>query len=174
MLHTALSRGLRIVLVAATSVAPVPAFAQRVDAFEELPTVLRTGDAIVIHDANGRKTTGKVNAATAAEVVITTANGDERRFTSAAVRQVRARDVIWDGALWGASFGAVMGGLIGSNIGQAGPALVAASSFWAGVGFGIDALVPARKIYMSNDRGTVTVAPMLNHRQKGVRLAWRF
>ncbi|HLG59838.1 MAG TPA: hypothetical protein VI485_31150 [Vicinamibacterales bacterium] len=49
------------------------------------------------------------------------------------------------------------------------------SGIWAGVGLGIDAAVPATRIYRAAPTRTgITVSPMIGEERTGVHPAWRF
>jgi hypothetical protein len=175
-------------VVLAVALFPSSASSQtNVQAFEDLPGTLKPGHVITVIDSTGRRIAGRVAEISPDAFVLLTkervADGTRREawtgrhtFLKPSVQEIRKRDLWWDGALTAYAIGVIPVALAASKAGSgAFPAFLAVSGIWAGVGFGIDAAIPATRIYRAAPTRTgITVSPMIGEERKGVRLAWRF
>ena len=164
------------IALVAVLVAPAAASAQTVRDFSQLPGSLRQGQALVVTDQNRTKVTGRLVSVSATELTITTKTGDMRTFQAVSVREIRPPDPWWTGALIGGGIAAIPASLAAANANEPGafPAALVVIGVFAGIGAGIDALIPAPVLYSSLRQGIVTIAPIVNRDRQGVQLAWRF
>jgi hypothetical protein len=186
-------RSLTAVVVAAVVVAlavPAAAAAQEpVTSFDQLNTRLKPGDTIWITDTQGREVKGKIQAL--APDALTLTGGGPRTFAASDVSIIRESD---DDSL---KNGALIGLGVGAGIGVAACVSFAAiedgdaawcaislglySAMGAGVGVGIDALIPARKRVAYRAPGApgtaparLSFAPVITPRTKGVAVSFAF
>jgi hypothetical protein len=164
------------IALVAVLVAPAAASAQTVRDFSQLPGSLRQGQALVVTDQNRTKVTGRLVSVSATELTITTKTGDMRTFQAVSVREIRPPDPWWTGALIGGGIAAIPASLAAANANEPGafPAALVVIGVFAGIGAGIDALIPAPVLYSSLRQGIVTIVPIVNRDRQGVQLAWRF
>jgi hypothetical protein len=84
--------------------APNPAPAQTVStSFEELRQVLKKGQTVVVTDATGQRTKGKVGDLSPSSLVVLVP--EARTFTKLTVSEIRVTDPVSNGALIGAAIG---------------------------------------------------------------------
>jgi hypothetical protein len=176
-----------VVVVAAALCGPALAAAQEpVRDFTQLNTRLRPGDTVWVTDAQGREVKGKIRTLSL-EAVALKGDGD-RTLAAAEVTTIRMRetDTLRSGALIGLGVGAASG-LAGCAAGGAtGPSDYAwcgaiFSAIGAGIGVGIDALTPGRKIVAYRAPGAagapsarLSVAPFVTPRARGLGVAFSF
>jgi hypothetical protein len=152
--------------------------------FADLPGALKPGQMITVIDSMGRRISGKVAEISPDSLVLLTperlADGTRawtgrQTLLEPSVQEIRKRDLWWDGALTACALGAVPTALAASKAGPGGfPAFLVVSGIWAGIGFGIDAVIPAARLYRAaRIPSGVAISPILGER-KGVQLAWRF
>jgi hypothetical protein len=129
----------------------IPAAAQQVTSFEQLPSVVKPGDTVSVTDTTGTTTKGKIETVTP-ESLRLSANDIVREFSVNDTRLVRQRksDSLKNGAIIGAVTGggaaAVMVGVLCAAFGDCPAAGVAGyiglfGAMGAGAGVGIDALI---------------------------------
>ena len=83
---------------------PSPAPAQTVaNSFEELWQVLKKGQTVVVTDASGQRTKGKVADISPSSLVVFVP--EARTFAEGTVKEIRAADPLSNGALIGAGIG---------------------------------------------------------------------
>jgi hypothetical protein len=158
-----------------------------VKSFDQLNTRLRVGDTIYVTDAQGRERSGKILELSAASLIL----DDGRRSTVAAsearVIMDRDRDSLKHGALIGFAVGSAAGIALAALICseeqcQSGGVVLSVGLYGAmgaGIGAGIDALIPGRKrvVYRAaGDTGArrLMIAPIVTPRSKGVALSISF
>ena len=171
-LHTWSALAVLIILIPKASPAQTVA-----SSFEELPQVLKKGQNVVVIDAGGQRTKGRVADVSASSLVLMP---DARTFAEAAVTEIRATDPVLNGALIGAAVGlgfAMWDYLIDPS--EPGNAAVFAVAIGLGtaVGAGTDALVNRRgKILFASPRQTrrLIISPILRKDRQGVLASVRF
>ena len=83
---------------------PSPAPAQSIaNTFEELQTVLKKGQTVIVTDASGQRIKGKVADMSPSSLVVFIP--EARTFAEGTVTEIRATDPLWNGALIGAAIG---------------------------------------------------------------------
>lgn len=159
--------------------APSPAPAQTAsDSFDALRQVLKKGQTVVVTDANGRRTKGKVADVSPSSVVVFTP--EARTFTEDTVAEIRVTDPLSNGALIGAAIGtgfALWDYLIDPS--EPGNAAVFAVGIGLGtaLGAGIDALVNrGGTVLYASPRQTphLMISPLLGRDRRGAQVSLRF
>jgi hypothetical protein len=160
--------------------APSPAPAQTVaNSFEALRQVLKKGQTVVVTDASGQRTKGKVAGVSPSSLVVLIP--EARSFPEGTVTEIRAAtDPLSNGALIGAVIGtglAMWDYLIDPS--EPGNAAVFTVAIGVGtaVGAGIDALVNGgEKLLYAPPRRTrrLMIAPVLGKDRQGARVSVRF
>jgi hypothetical protein len=154
--------------------------------FSQLNTRLRPGDTIWVTDAQGREVKGQILSLAPDQLTL---EGGARTFAGPDVKAISVRrgDSLRNGALIGMGVG---GGLVAVGCLAAGEegdgawcvagALIYAG-IGAGIGVGIDALIPGKKIvaYRAPGSGSVSharlsIAPVVTRRSKGLALSFAF
>ena len=158
---------------------PSPAPAQTVaNSFDELRQVLKKGQTVVVTDASGQRTKGRVWDVSPSSVVVR--SPEARTFTEGTVTEIRVTDSLSNGALIGAAIGAGLATwdyLIDPS--EPGNAVAFAMGIGMGtaIGAGIDALVNrGGKILYASPRQTrrVMISPVLGRDRQGARVSVRF
>jgi len=160
--------------------------------FERLVTVLKPGDTVVITDANGHRTAGRLREISAAVVELQDPDGyaraDRLRFTGDDVRQIRfeRHDSVLNGTLIGFAAGAAPGIIFiasrknGSDpiqdAGIAASIVLVPGAMAAGVGALMDALFfEHRIVYRSTSpRSRLNISPWVAESGKGFQVSLRF
>jgi hypothetical protein len=93
----------------------VAAEAQTVDAFADLPGLLKSGATVFVADESGQTTKGKITELSPASIALLTSRDERIAIPSSRVRMVSRVDSKWNGFLIGAAAGAVPGALLGSG-----------------------------------------------------------
>jgi hypothetical protein len=155
--------------------------------FGQLNTRLRPGDTIWVTDAQGREVKGRI-AALGGDA-LTLEGGGGRSFGSADVTtiELRRNDSLGNGALIGLGVGAglslaaCLAEMEGSDQGWCAVAAAFYGGVGAGIGVGIDALIPGKKQVVYRAPGSsgaphaqLSLAPFITPRAKGVALAFAF
>ena len=179
-----------IILATAIALFASPAIAaaqEPVKSFDQLNTRLKPGDTIWVTDGQGREVKGKIQAL--APEAITLKGDGPRTFVAGDVRLIseRRRDSLANGALIGLAVGGVGTGLacLASTEGpDQGWCLLAAlvyGGIGAGIGVGIDALIPGKKLVAYRAPGSagssqarLSIAPVVTPRAKGVAVSFAF
>ena len=174
--------------LAAVLILPLPALAaaqEPVSDFTQLNTRLRPGDTVWVTDAQGREVKGKIQAL--APKAITLQGDGPRSFTAGDVRAIRMRegDSLRSGALIGLGVGVILGTLSvasfeGTGVDYAWGAAIG-GAICAGIGVGIDALIPGKKVVAYRAPGPagapsarLSLAPVITPRAKGVAVSYSF
>jgi hypothetical protein len=162
-----------------------PAGAQA--SFADLQHVLEPGETVYLTDASGAEIRGNLTGILPSGLRLVVA-GVEREWAANDVREVRRRgDSVKNGAIIGLVAGGVIGGIGGAALGSlfvnegrsfAGPFfyfLAVGAAGGAGIGAGVDALIPGRTlVYQQGRRGRLTVVPVVSPGTRAVRLALTF
>ncbi len=180
-----------IVLAVGLVSALLPAAAWAQDAavpFSQLSKWVRLGDTVYITDAGGRELAGKLIDLPDGSLRLETGQGP-RDIPRANVRSVAVRehDSLRNGALIGLVAGVLAGGALAASIcsedGCGGGGVVVGVALYgamgAGIGAGIDALTPGRKVVIyraqSGERApTVSLSPVLTPRRQGLAVSVGF
>ena len=178
-----------VMLVTALTAVPLLAMAQEpVRDFAQLNTRLRPGDTVWVTDAQGREVKGSILSLAADALTL---EGRARTFGAPDVRsiQVRRADSLGNGALIGLGVGgglALTACLIAASDDDGNKAgCAAAALFYAGIGsgigVGIDALIPGKKLVAYRAPGStaqpharLSIAPLVTPRAKGAVLSFAF
>jgi hypothetical protein len=167
------------ILAAFAVLVPSPAPAQSVaNTFEELGQVLKKGQTIVVTDASGQRTKGKVSDLSPSSLVIVIP--DARTFAEGSVAEIRRTDSVRNGALIGAGVGVGLSiwdyAIDPSEPGNAAYTAVFVTLGTA-IGAGIDALVNkgGKVVYRSRPQPrSLTISPLARKGRQGVLLSLRF
>ena len=168
---------------------PVLAGAQEpVKSFDQLNTRLKVGDTIYVADAQGREIKGKIHSLSSDALTLGTDGA--RTFAARDVSAIRERppDSLKNGALigfgvgGGLALGACLSYAEGSDDGGWCAALVGIyGALGAGLGVGIDALIPGKKRVAYRAPGAagaaqarLSVAPVIMPRHRGVAVSFSF
>jgi hypothetical protein len=181
----------RTAIILATAVAlaaPAPCAAQEpVRDFSQLNTRLKPGDTIWVTDAQGREVKGRINSLAPDSLGVDA--GGFRTFSAGEVSMIQLRqgDSLGNGALIGLAVGGVGTGLA-CLASTEGPdqnwCLLAAlvyGGIGAGIGVGIDALIPGKKLVAyraprtpGSSQARLSIAPVITPRAKGVAVSFAF
>ena len=158
--------------------------------FSQLNTRLKPGDTIWVTDAQGREVKGRINSLAPDSLGVDA--GGFRTFSAGEVSMIRLRqgDSLGNGALIGLAVG---GGLTlafclpntnGDDKGYCYLGALFYAGVGAGIGVGIDALIPGKKLVAYRAPGTpsssesrharVSIAPVVTPRAKGVAVSFAF
>jgi len=174
-------------MLAFFALSPQPAAAQEARSFEQLQILVKPGDRIFITDSMGNITDGKVAGLSASSLRLTS-KGAIKDWSESDVSRIRQwrRDSLKNGALIGTGVGLGLG-IFGAAVfcgewGDCGAEAVAFVAFYtgvgAGVGVGIDALIPSKQtVYIGAPRTTLSrikVKPIVGNSRKGVAVAFSF
>ena len=174
-----LNRQMRCALAVCVLLTPRVAQAQMVTtSFDQLRRVLNTGQTVIVTEATGQRTKGKVADVSSSPPSVMILVPQPRTFPESAVAEIRAVDSLRNGALIGSSVGlglAVWDYLIDPS--EPGNAAIFAVSigFGVAIGMGVDALIKGKVLYRSprHKRG-VTISPIAGRDRRGVLLSVRF
>jgi hypothetical protein len=144
--------------------------------FEELGHVLKKGQTVIVIDTSGRETKGKVADASSTSLVVL--NPQSQTFGEREVREVRASDSLWNGALIGAGAGtalAMWDYLIDPSEPGNGIIFTVSIGLGTAIGAGIDAWLSRGILYRSPQGiSHLTISPFATTSRKGVLLSIRF
>jgi hypothetical protein len=154
--------------------------AQTARRFEELQNILTANDLVVVTEETGQKTKGRVVNVSGSSLVVSTANNsagasETRTLAQDGIREIRAVDPLWNGALIGAVAGAGLATwdyLIDPSEPGNAAIFTVAISLGATVGAGIDALT--RRVLYGSQPPSVTVSPLFTKRRQSVLVNVRF
>lgn len=169
--------------------------------FTELQGMLRRGQMVVVTDESGRETQGKLAELSVSSLVIFTkekthdSRGMEHEtwtakqsFAEGAIKEIRRRDSLGNGALIGLAVGAipavvaavVFGGACANEGGSCPAYSVGLPALFAGagaaIGAGVDAMIGRHKVvYVSPPRTrALTFSPVFGRDRQGVLVSVRF
>ena len=153
--------------------------------FEELSHILKTGQTVVVIDANGRETRGKMVQSTPTSLVLLEGTGltARRSLTEETVSEVRRLDPRMNGALIGLGVGLGAGVAIISAMCADGPGCgpsaqvgMLTAGLGAAIGAGIDSLVnrDGRVVFRSPKKATrLMLSPFIGKDRQGLLLSVR-
>ena len=165
---------------------PQTATAQEARSFEQLQLLVKPGDRIFVTDAAGTVTEGRVaglsNSTLSLKSKVSTKDWTEAEAFK--IRQWR-RDSLKNGALIGTGVGlglGVLGAVIFCSEFRCGGEAVAVVAFYtgvgAGIGVGVDALIPSKQVvFIGGTRTTlsrINLKPIISKSRKGVAVAFSF
>lgn len=155
--------------------------------FSQLNTRLRPGDTVWVTDAQGREVKGRILSLSSDTLTLEGAGA--RSFGSPAVTAIalRRNDSLANGALIGLGVGggltlvACLANVEGSDAGWCAAAAAVYGGIGAGIGVGIDALIPAKKVPayrapvpVAAVPARLSIAPVITPRAKGVAVSFAF
>ena len=159
--------------------APSPAPAQTIAySFEELQTVLKKGQTVIVTDASGQRVKGKLADVSPSSLVVFIP--EARTFAEGTVTEIRATDPVWNGALIGAAIGtglAVWDYLIDPSEPGNAAIFTVAIGLGTALGAGIDALVnrAGKAVYVSpRQTRRLRISPVLGKDRQGALVSVRF
>lgn len=170
-----------IALVLTSSTASAQGIAH---SFDQLQLLVRPGDTLIVRDAQGTETSGRVKALSQTTLTLS-AQTFTRDFRETDVNVIRQRlsDPLANGALWGLVIGgalAVVPVVACNAMGDCGPAAAVFIPIYAGIGAGIgvgfDALISRPQVIFEKP-GSATrlrTAPLLGAGRRGVQLSLFF
>ena len=178
-----LNRHMWCTLAVFVIVAPSPAPAQTVaSSFEELRQVLKKGQTVVVTDASGQQTKGKVADLSPSSLVVLIP--DARTFAEGTVTEIRGPDTLRSGAMTGLGVGAGAGLAMvaamcadGPDCGPSVQVVGIAAGIGAAIGAGIDALLSnrGRVLYRSHQQTfSLTISPLAAQHRQGLLASVRF
>jgi hypothetical protein len=147
--------------------------------FEELRQVLKNGQTVVVTDASGRRTKGKVVDLPSSPPSLVVLVAVTRTFAEGSVAEIRATDSLLNGALIGGGIGmglAMWDYLIDpSEPGNAG-IFTAAIGVGTAIGMGIDALRAGGRVLNRPRRQAcgLTISPLAGKDRRGILVSIRF
>ena len=146
--------------------------------FDELRRVLKDGQAVVVTDASGRRTKGRVASVSASPPLLVVHAPDARTFAPDSIGLIRAVDPVWTGAVIGGSVGfglALWDYLIDPSEPGNAAIFTVFTGVGAAVGLGLDAAIKGKVLFRSpGHTARLTVAPLVANHRKGVLVSLRF
>jgi hypothetical protein len=162
---------------------PSPAAAQTAaSSFEDLRRVLKNGQTVIVTEASGRQTEGKVADVSLSSLVVFAP--EARTFAAGTVTEIRGPDTLRSGTLTGLAIGAGAGVAMvaamcadGPDCGPAVQVVGIAAGIGAAIGAGIDALMKNRGRVLYRPRPqtfSLTISPSSGEHRIGVLASVRF
>ena len=176
--NTPLIPTLLLLIAAATP----SASAQTASSFEQLVLLVESGDRVTVTDSAGREQTGKIIDLSPSTLALRI-DGARHDFRAESVRTIRQwrPDSLRQGALIGLAAGAITAMALTFPHGDfSGSGKAAFLGLFAaagtGMGVGIDALIPTRKVIFRSPAATrrLTVAPLLASNRQGLAVSIGF
>jgi hypothetical protein len=145
---------------------------------EDLALRVNLNDRLLVEDASGSRTTGRLTHLAADEIALQTAAG-EKHFTRETIRQVAVRrQPIRMAVLIGAGAGAAAGAVAactGSEREECADASIIAGAVGAGLGLAVGALIHKTTIvYPEPEKRTFIIVPAISRDAVGVRVSRRW
>lgn len=157
--------------------------------FEQLQVLVKPGDTVIVTDAAGRETTGKIAGLSPSSLSLL-AEGARREWTEHDVTTIKQRraDSLGNGAIYGLAIGAGVAATLLAVVAAADEdedvsgsdvaiILGAYGAIGAGAGVGVDALIKRRHVIYQRPSASglqVGIAPWLTSQRKGVRVTLSF
>jgi len=155
------------------------------DSFAALQAKLKAGDLVIITDDGGTQTRGTFERVGTS--IRLSVDGVAREWAPQQIREIRRRgDSLKNGVIIGLVAGGAAGAVLGWGVGTifeaegsdpVGPVLgllALGLGAGAGIGAGLDAAITGNTVVYRRSPRTVSVAPILSPRARGVRLAVAF
>jgi hypothetical protein len=177
--------GVRIALVviagATAWATAASAAAQTTSSWPELMPKVNVDDQLLVKDTTGEVAKGRLLEITP-NALILTVDGGRREIRADRIVEIKRRhwdDPVWTGLLVGLGVGIPCGiaarSYAENEAGNTGIALVGPMLLGAGIGAGVDALLPARtRIYRIRPTAALSVVPIVAPRARGIRVSFRF
>jgi hypothetical protein len=172
-----------LIFAAAVTAWAVPASiaAQPAGSWGELTAKVQLDDQLLVKDMKGDVTKGRLLEVTPHALVLKV-DGGRQEIQAERIAEIKRRhwdDPVWTGLLVGLGIGIPCGiaarSYAENESGSAGVALAAPILLGAGIGAGVDALLPARtRIYRVRPLAGLTVAPIVVAGTRGVVLRFDF
>jgi len=144
---------------------------------ENLALRVNLNDRLLVEDASGGRTTGRLTRLTADEITLQTAAG-EKHFTRETVRQVAVRrQPLRKAVLIGAGAGAAIGAVAackGPEREECADAPIIAGAFGAGLGLAVGALIHKTTIVYPEPEKRTFILPAISRDAVGVRVSRRW
>jgi hypothetical protein len=174
-------------MLAALILSPKPAAAQEARSFEQLQVLVKPGDRIFVTDKAGNETEGRVEGLSRSALSLRTKTST-KDWTESDVSRIRQwrHDSLKNGAIIGTGVGLGLGiagalifcGEFGDCGGEAAAAIAVYGGIGAGIGVGIDALIPSKRTVFTGGPqtalGRFKVKPIVSSSRKGVAVAFSF
>jgi len=160
-----------------------------VSSFEQLPTWLRVGDTVYVTDAAGREHKGTIGGLSASSLSLLV-GGTPQDFRKENISTITRRrpDSLGNGALIGLAVGAGLATVgvaalcAGDESCDAGGAILVVGLYGgigAGIGVGIDALTPGKKVLVysapsASSAARISVSPLVSPGRGGLAVSVRF
>jgi hypothetical protein len=149
---------LSLMFISCLVLLPIPAGAQTIQSFEDLPLRINLGDQVRVKDESGARTAGRLTRFTRDEITIQTDAG-EKRLSAETVRDVAVRGhSLGKSALIGAGAFAVLA-IVAASRGNTNASPAAAGMLGAGAGLAIGALIPQMKTIYRQQQDHASVQP---------------
>ena len=154
--------------------------------FSQLNTRLRPGDTVWVTDVQGREVKGRIG--TLSPDTLTLSSDEARSYAAADVRQMRQRrpDPLWNGAPIGFAVGGGRGLGLGNftgggSWGDAAFGALMIGAIGMGIGVGVDALIPGKRLVVYRAPGSsgslparLSIAPVVTPRARGALVSFAF
>lgn len=157
------------------------AAAQTASSWPDLMPKVGVGDQLLVKDSAGDVAKGRLAEITP-HALILTFDGGRREIPADSILEIKRRhwdDPVWTGLLIGLGVGIPCGiaarSYAENEAGNTGIALVGPILLGAGIGAGVDAVLPARtRIYRIRPTARLSVVPIVAPRARGIRVSFRF
>ena len=177
--YSSIAVGVNLLLLIGAS--GTAASAQPASSFEQLAVLVESGDRITVIAPGGGEQTGQIVDISMSALVLQV-DGERYEFDQERVdtiHQWRRDDPVLGGLLYGLAIGAGVGALTFSrtyDLASPGIFFGMLAAGGAGIGAGIDALMPSRQIIYQSTGGArrVTVAPLLAASRRGISVSLGF
>jgi hypothetical protein len=144
---------------------------------EDLALRVNLNDRLLVDDASGGRTTGRLTRLTADEIALQTSAG-EKHFTRETVRQVAVRrQPLLLGVLIGAGAGAATGAVAactGPKREECADASIMAGALGAGLGLAVGALIHKTTVVYPEPEKRTFIVPAISRDAVGVRVSRRW
>lgn len=147
--------------------------------FEQLRSLVKPGDTVIVTDKAGRDIQGQIAALSSSSLELLVA-GTRTNFTQADLDTISRRDSRWSGTLWGLVAGTTLGTLFEKGISENGyydgSFTVLFGGIGSGIGFATDAMIKGRRIVFSAPSRSTTDGTRVSVLTDGksVRVVLRF
>ena len=147
--------------------------------FTQLQTTLKQDDQLTVTTADGNKVEGRMMEISTERLVLRMKDGPRSIAASQIVKVKQRKNGVLLGALIGAGAGIPFAVVLAEYANNEGGSIAAFAAVPIAVGLGIgtaiDAALPSRKtLYDRNSKSRVTLAPVIDRKGFGARLAFKF
>jgi hypothetical protein len=179
------------ILAAGAALVLLPALAgaqEPVKSFDQLNTRLKVGDKVWVTDAQGREVPGKIHSLSPDALTLSADGAKTLAAGDVGLIRERRPDSLKNGAWIGLAVGGglALGACLGSTEGSGDSGWCAVAfgfygALGAGLGVGIDALIPGKKLVVYRAPGSTgassarfSLAPVITPRHKGIAVSFSF